>query len=127
MCPTHVLAILACFIFLLLPFTSALAPLEGMDVEERYPNEYIVTLHKDHTLAQHFHNINRDLSAAPGFREYAFGYEAVMDGETLDAVRRDGGVRAVEGNRPVHAILPEDVEIMETPQWLKDQYPDVEV
>jgi len=115
------LALLACL------FASALAPLECMDVPDRYPNEYLVSFHKDHTLSQHFHTINKDLSDAPHFRTYSFGYQAKMDDETLEAVRRDGRVRGVEANRPVYAVEAVEVELLETPQWLLDRYADAEV
>lgn len=109
----HMLTVRACFILLFVAMTSALAPLEGMDIEERYPNDYVVIFHKDHTLSQHFHNIDRDLSHTPEFKGYSFGYRAIMDDETLDAVRRDEGVRAVDANRPVHAILPVEVVLLQ--------------
>ena len=50
-----------------------LAPLAGMDNWDKYPGAYIVTLHKDHTLEQHFDAIGCDLSSLPEFRTYGFG------------------------------------------------------
>jgi hypothetical protein len=100
-------------------YTGYLAPLLCMDVPEKFPNEYLITFRKNHTLEQHFRVIGRDLSSSPGFDGDSYGYKATMDDKTRDEqVRRDPGVLGVEANRPVYAILSDDVEIFESPEAL---------
>ena len=95
--------------------TGYLAPLECMDAIEKYPNEYLVTFYRNHTLEQHFRVIGQDLSSLPRFERGSRGYQATMDDKTRDEqVRRDPGVLAVEANRPLYAIEPHDVEVFES-------------
>ncbi|KAF2163842.1 hypothetical protein M409DRAFT_56957 [Zasmidium cellare ATCC 36951] len=91
-----------------------LAPLEGMDIHDKYPDEYLVIFHQNYTMEQHFENIAQDLSSLPEFRMYSFGYRTRMDQHTRDEkVRRDPRVRMVETNRPVYGIEPHNVTVFE--------------
>lgn len=111
---TSILTLLSCLIVHSLSSNHGpvLAPLDGMDVHNRYLNEYLVILHGNCTLEQHFENIGKDLSGSLRFRKYTFGYQATMDDQTRDEhVRRDPGVRMVESNRPAYGIEADDVEI----------------
>ena len=102
--------------------TGYLAPLECIDVIEKYHNEYLVTFHKNHTLEQHFCVIGQDLSSLPRFERGSRGYQATMDDKTRDEyVRRDPGVLAVEANRPLYAIEPHDVEVFKLPETLDNR------
>jgi hypothetical protein len=103
-------------------YKGYLAPLEGMDNWDKFPNEYIVILHGNHTLAQHFDAIGTNLSSLPGFSKYGFGYSVVMNDTMRDEqVRRDPGVRMVETDGPVYAdqwdeddmVLIENLELPE--------------
>jgi hypothetical protein len=100
-----------------------LAPVAGMDNSDKYPDAYIVTLHRGHTLEQHFDAIGSDLRSLPGFRTYGFGYSAVMDDKTRDEqVRRDPGVRVVEANAPIYGFqLLDDVVLIESLKLLDNQ------
>lgn len=98
---------------------SYLAPLQCMDVAEKYANEYHVTFYKNHTLEEHFRVIGRDLSSSPKFERGPYGYQATMDDRTRDEhVRRDPGVLAVEANRPLYAIESDSFEVLELPEAL---------
>jgi hypothetical protein len=55
-----------------------LAPLEGMDTHDKYPDEYVVIFHKNHTLEQHSDTIGYNVSSLHGFSRYSFGYGAIM-------------------------------------------------
>jgi hypothetical protein len=93
------------------------APLAGIAAYSKYPGEYIVTLHKNHTLDQHFRNIGQNLTLSQNFRQYSFSYQATMNNETRDErVRRDPGVRLVEVNAPLEGFRPElDVLLHDEP------------
>jgi hypothetical protein len=91
-----------------------LAPLEGMDNHDKYPDEYVVIFHKNHTLEQHSDTIGYNVSSLPGFSRYGFGYGAIMDDKIRDErVRRDPGVRMVETDGPVYAIRPDEMVLFE--------------
>lgn len=51
---------------------SYLAPLLGMDIYNKHPDEYLILFHDEHTLEQHFHFIGQNLSSSPHFRRYTF-------------------------------------------------------
>lgn len=93
---------------------GVLAPLQGMDVPTKWPDEYLVYFNSDHTLEQHFDFIGQNLTSSPHFLRYPFGYQATMDSKTRDElVRRDPGVDLLETNRPIYAIEPLDVELLD--------------
>lgn len=93
-------------------------PLYGMKNPNKWPNEYMVLFHDNHTLAKHYDYIGLNLSSAPHFRDYSFGYEATMDDQTRDVlVRRDPGVILVEANFPlINEPLEEAKEVWELPK-----------
>lgn len=98
-----------------------LAPLVGMDIPDKVPNEYGVTFYNKHTLEEHFNAIGRNLLSLPGFHKFTFGYIAIMDETTRDEhVRRDPGVRGVEASVPVYAILSDDMEYVDPLQPLNN-------
>lgn len=91
-----------------------LAPLYGLDVRDKWPDEYVIMFQDGYSLDEHFHNIGRNLSHSAHFAKYSFGYQATMDRQTLDDfVRRDPNVLLVETNRPVYLIQPVDVVYLE--------------
>lgn len=98
-----------------------LAPFEDMIVPFQYPDQYIVLLHKNHTLEQHFQAIGRNLSSSTlFFRSYPYGYSAVMDNKTRDEqVRSDPGVEYIarDGPGPLVELEPVDVVLLDEP-WL---------
>jgi hypothetical protein len=104
--------------------TDYLATLECMEATEKYPNEYLVTFYKNHTLEQHFRFIGQDMSSSLKFERGSRGYQATMDDKTRDEkVRRDPGVRAVEANRPLYAIEPHDVEVFGSSEAFQSRRP----
>nr|POE93445.1 subtilisin-like protease 3 [Quercus suber] len=119
-----ILALLTCLTARALSseYGDLLAPLEGMDNQDKYPNEYLIQFYNNHTLEQHFHIIGQNLSSSPEFRRYTFGYQATIDEKTRDEqVRRDPGVRMVEANSPLYWVEPEDVVVFDHPQLLYNQ------
>ena len=97
---------------------SFLAPLYGMDNPNRWPNEYMVLFHDNHTLEKHYDHIGLNLSSSPHFKDYSFGYEATLDDQTRDIlVRRDPGVILLEANFPlIIDPLEEAEEVWESPK-----------
>jgi hypothetical protein len=96
-----------------------LAPLEGMNIDEKFPNEYLVELQEGHALDQHFETIGRNFSDSPGFVRFRFGGLASLGDKTPDElVRRDPGVVVVEANFPARLPEPVDRAGVETPDWL---------
>jgi hypothetical protein len=99
-----------------------LAPLEGMDIHDKYPDKYMVVFHENHTLEQHFDTIGYNLSSLPKFCKYSYGYTAIIDDKTRDElVRRDPGVRMVDTDGPVYAEEPDEMVLIESPELFDNQ------
>lgn len=94
-----------------------LSPLHGMNHPEKYSDQYIVLFHKNHTLEQHFIQMDRNLTTLPDFEAFSFGYQVTMDDTTRDEyVRRDPGVQMVETTFPIYAV--EGIfEVVEGFEW----------
>ncbi|PIA99562.1 hypothetical protein CB0940_02610 [Cercospora beticola] len=92
------------------PPNDILAPLYGLNVRDKWPDEYVIMFQDGYSLDEHFHTIGRNLSHSAQFAKYSFGYQATIDRQTLDEfVRRDPNVLFVETNRPIYGIQPVDV------------------
>lgn len=88
---------------------DGLAPLYGTDLEDRFPDEYIVMFHPGYTLEEHFGTIGMNLSNTTRFQTTSSGYSAELDDITLNSrVRLDPGVLLVESNGPID--MPQPVE-----------------
>lgn len=82
-----------------------------MDNPNKWPNQYMVLFHNNHTLERHFDHIGLSLSGSPHFKDYSFGYQATKDDQTRDGlVRCDPGVSLVETNFPVIVEPLEEAE-----------------
>lgn len=96
-----------------------LSLLQGMNHPEKYPDQYTVLFHKNHTLEQHFIHMDRNLTTLPAFEAFSFGYQVTMDDTTrVEYIRRDPGVQMVETNFPIYAVEGriEVVEGFEAPE-----------
>ncbi|KAK4611648.1 Mitochondrial intermediate peptidase [Fulvia fulva] len=103
------------------PLSNTLAPLYGMGVLDKYPDECVISLHDGQTLEKHFRTLAIDQHAFAALREFTWGYEATMSASLRDKlIRRDPGVLAVETSRPAYAIEAVDVVVCEPeggPPW----------
>lgn len=84
------------------------APLYGVEDDgSQSLGVYVVMLHDDYTLQQHFSSIGMDLSNAPSFESYSYGYRAELDDNILNShVRMDPGVLLLETDDTVEPVQP---------------------